>query len=155
MHSKLKSLPERTNLGQPTHISSSTPQSVSSPATAGLEPGHNTAGDKSNFLQIEVAGKLSAVDAIAKTKKLRWALRRRLDFDDAKTLMGSLANGSVFEAAVRPYGLKSIVRLWFITANRNLNSEDITKLEKWLKVTKIALEQRGWDALDEEPQNEL
>ena len=130
-------------------------------------PGHNTAGDKSNFFQIEVAGKLDAVEAIAKTKKLRWALRRRLYNDDAKTLMGfvevdftsgrkkTLANGSVFEAAVRPYGLKSIVRLWFISDNRNLNSEDITKLEKWLKVTKIALKQRGWTALDEEPQNEL
>ncbi len=60
------------------------------------------------------------------------------------------ANGSVLEVAVRPQGEKSTVRLWFVSANRNLNREDVTYLEKWLKVTKDAL-QKGWSALDEEP----
>ena len=42
----------------------------------------------------------------------------------------------VLEVAVRPQGEKSTVRLWFVSANRNLNPEDVTYLEKWLKVTK-------------------
>ena len=88
MNSELKSLPGRASLGELTHTSSPTKPSASSPFGAGLEPGHNTVGDKSNFCEIEVAGELDSVEAIAKTKKLRWALSRRLDTDDSKILMG-------------------------------------------------------------------
>lgn len=162
MNSELKSLQESTNLGEPKHTNSSAMPSGSSPSGAALEPGRNTDGDKSNFCQIEVLGEFDSVEAIAKTKKLRWAVRRRFETEDAKNLIGivedvfingkkkTLANGSVLEAAVRPHGGKSVVRIWFNHTNRNLKPEDVRYLEKWLKVTKDALK-RGWSALDEEP----
>ena len=99
-----------------------------------------------------VEGLLSGADAVAIAKRLRWAMRTQINDSgaDADGMLGSLRNGSVLEIAVRPEGDRATVRVWFTTANRDLDrGYDEASMKKWIERMLAALRSRGWGALEE------
>lgn len=97
--------------------------------------------------EVEVAGELTPAEAIAKTKQLRWVLRREMGTSEEDTWMGRFGQRSLLEFGLRPQKEKTVVRIWFAAENRQL-VYDVGAAAKWVEWMTKQLREKGWTALE-------